>query len=105
MGIRTMTVYHGGFHRDPRWFTTDPEHAGVFGDVRAYRLRLQTTLEIDMTHTALRDEGGYELDGYEADAALYRLLEDADVDAVIVDGWEGEGLCILIADHVEPEGV
>lgn len=100
-----ILAWHGGQHAAPRWFTTDPGHAAYFGEVRQYRLYPRAVLEIDMTHPALRDEQGYELMGYEADDALYRLLESSGVDAILVHGWEGSGVCILRSDSCEYEEI
>lgn len=100
-----IIAWHGGQHERPRWFTTDRDHAGMFGEVRRYRISPRSVLEIDMTHPALRDEQGYELMGYEADAALYALLESSGVDAILVHGWEGSGVCILISDSCEYEEI
>lgn len=98
-----LTAYHGGQQENPRWFTTDRDHARSFGEVREYRIRLRTALEIDMSHPILRDEDGNELSGYEADDALYQYLDAEYVDGIIVHGWEGLGVCILVSHRAEVE--
>lgn len=97
----TIIVYHGGKQDDPRWYTTDLDHAGSFGGtVQRYAItgRFAYVSAADITDAS----------GYSADDALYEYLaameDEYGVGGVVVDGWEGSGVCVLIADfgcHVE----
>jgi hypothetical protein len=102
----TIEVWHGGGQSDPRWFTTDRDWAATFGDPVRYRLRLGRTLRLDAdTHPALQDETGQRVWGYDEEWRIYDLLDRSRADALIIEHWEGTGLCILIAPGVEPEAL
>ena len=80
-------LYHGGDHSDPAWFTTDKNHAEYFGAVKEY------TLQADRVRIITQQESEVMGSGYEADAKLIGLLDG--FDAIVVEGWEGEGVCVF----------
>lgn len=87
-----IVAYHGGEHDDIHWLTTERDHAENFGHVEAYRVSIRHALRIDAeTHPELAG-----LYGYEADAALRRLMEREDADTAVVEGWESDGLDIVV---------
>ena len=89
----TIRAWHGGQHEDPRWFTSDREWAQTFGsDVRLYEITAHDVLEL---HEGDIDELTAGLHGYDADEALYELMESKGADLVILHGWE-RGICYLI---------
>lgn len=92
-GSLVLDAYHAGQHDDPRWFTTDRAHAAYFGKPALYRLTLSSFKRIDV-----RGDARFEMGGDEADRALYALLDEECVAGLVLDGWEGRGLTILIAE-------
>lgn len=88
----TIRAWHGGQHDDPRWFTSARDWAITFGaDVRLYEITADRVLEL---HEDDIDELTSGLHGYDADAALYDLVEREGAGLVILHGWE-RGVCYL----------
>ena len=84
-----IACWHGGQHDDARWFSTDEDHAWAFGDARRYVVS-GTAVHVhasDITSAS----------GYDADADAYAYLAACGADMLVIDGWEGDGLCILVS--------
>ena len=92
-----MLAYHGTteLHEDKTvyWFTTDPDHASYFGEVREATIWLDSSVvEID----ADKDPRLSGQSGPEADEICYEIMEESDASALVLVNYEGTGLCILI---------
>lgn len=77
------------------WLTTDPQHAVNFGTVHPVTASPKNPGFIDASDGRF---GG----GYEGDEAMYdeanELIEQGH-DAVVLRGWEGRGLCMIVPQH------
>jgi hypothetical protein len=94
--MTTIRAYHGGEIDGATWFTTDRDHASLFGPVTEVELESSIDplrLSADDVE-ALVGFGG----GYESDARLWTHINAADASWAILDGWEGAGLCIIIRE-------
>lgn len=91
---RHITAYHGGHGsiRDARWFTTDRTHAANFGPVSEVQIDTSCAAFID----ADMDERLADLDGWEADDALYQIMKTEGLTVLMVENYEGDGYCVLV---------
>lgn len=85
-------LYRGG--GDGHWLTTSRQHAAQFGAVRAYRVEIHAAEVMASDDAALADldVAGMDADGLDAIAAATHSH------AVIVPGWEGDGITVYIPD-------
>ena len=95
MNTETIACYHGGQHSDPKWFTTCETHAWAFGDARPYSVSGDA---LRVHADDITADGGFD-----ADADAYEYLERSGADMLIIDGWEGGDLCILVSDMADVE--
>jgi hypothetical protein len=94
--MREFSVFHGGQHEDPRWFSTDRQHAGFFGQTRPYRIRARKVIEADPDITPeLRG-----LEGHDLERAAYDLLDNSRAEVLVLKNWEGKGDVLLTAKHL-----
>lgn len=94
-----ITCYHGSNAGPDRasWYTTDRDHAAYFGAVTDHKVTYDPRYDLWITADQVAHLGG----GYEADEALYEIIREAgSPGVVVVEGWEGSGLCI-ITDEAE----
>lgn len=89
----TLTAYRGGEGDSEAWYTTDRQHAAYFGEVEEVELcGIAARLDAEQ-HPRLAG-----VDGYEADEIAQEILSETGADMLIMEGWEGAGLTILVSD-------
>lgn len=97
----TIEAFHGGGKEGAEFFTTDRDHASLFGAVHGAALDLPSaTVEVESIPAHLADEAGVDVSGWmggEIEAAFLSWMDEAGVRAAIIhDHPETTGDVIIV---------
>lgn len=90
----TVELFHGSVRHTGliSWFTTDKNHAGYFGEVRTYQVGPIVAVAVSMADKRIAEAQAQGV--IEANEMLDDYLSDLGADALVIEGWEGTGLCV-----------
>lgn len=93
-----ITAHKGGNQGEEgaiRWLTTDRQHAAGFGSVSTYRIQVddRRVSRFDADDIDLPEGGGWEVE-----EAMKEAVEEDGCWLAILEGWEGRGVCLWIAE-------
>lgn len=89
-----VELFHGSVRHTGRisWFTTDKAHAGYFGEVRSYQIGPLVAVAVSASDARIAEAKTQGV--IEANELLDDYIGDLGADALVIEGWEGTGLCV-----------